>query len=119
LLQFGAGCHQIVTKTFELRDRIPFGIEICMRVAHGCNDSRMSEQLLDCDYIHSAIHEARSERMTQLVPRNAFDSGLSPCESRTRIEINKRFSGFKVIENEFVLSAKSPKLQAPETSFLL
>jgi hypothetical protein len=85
LLHFGAGCHQIVTKTFELCDRIPFGIEICVRVAHGCNDSRMSEQLLDCHYIHSAIHQPGSERVPQLVPRYTFDSGLSACKSKTRI----------------------------------
>src|SRR5580700_10537560 len=84
-----------------------------MRVAHGCNDSRMSEQLLDCHYIHSAIHQTGSERMPQLVPRNTFDPSFPACQSKTRIEINEWFSGFEVIENEFVLSAESPKVQYP------
>ena len=92
---------------------VPFGIEICMRIAHGCNDSRMSEQLLDCHYIHAAIHQPGSERVTQRVPRHTLDSRLSACQSETRVEIDKRFSGFKVVENEFVLSAERPKLQNP------
>jgi hypothetical protein len=111
MLHFGAGCHQIVTKTYELCHRVAFGIEICVRVAHGRNDSRMSEQLLDCHYIPSAIHQPGSERMPQLVPRHALDSGLSARESKTRVEINKGFSGFMVIENELVLSPHRPNFQ--------
>ncbi len=82
-----------------------------MRIAHGCNDSRMSEQLLDCHYIHSSIHQPGSKGVPKRVPSDTFDPGLAACQSKTRIQINKRFSGFQVIENEFVLSAKSPKLQ--------
>jgi hypothetical protein len=61
-------------------DRVPFGTEICVRVAHGGNDSRRSEQLLDGHYIHSAIHQTGSERIPQLVPRYTFDSSLSARE---------------------------------------
>ena len=49
-------------------------------VAHGCNDSRMSEQLLDCHYIHAAIHQPGSKRVPKLVPRNAFEPSFSACE---------------------------------------
>jgi hypothetical protein len=91
MLHFGAGCHQIVTKTYELCHRVAFGIEICVRVAHGLNDSRMSEQLLDCHYIHSAIHQPGSERMPQLVPRHASIPAFRHARGKTRVEINKGF----------------------------
>jgi hypothetical protein len=81
MLHFGAGCDQIVTKTYELCHRVAFGSEICVRVAHGRNDSRMSEQLLDCHYIHSSIQQPGSERMPQLVARHTLDSGLSARET--------------------------------------
>jgi len=38
LLRFRAGCHQTVTKNFELRHGVPLGIEIGVRVAHGYGD---------------------------------------------------------------------------------
>ena len=76
-----------------------------MRIAHGYDDSRMSEQLLHCHYIHSSIQQPRRKRVTQRVPRNTLDSGLSARQSETRFEINERLSGFVVVENKFVLSA--------------
>ena len=98
-------------KTAELCDRPPFGIEICALVTHGCNDSRKSEQSLNCHYIHAFIHQTGRESVTQLVPRNTFKPGLSACESMTRIQINKGISGFVVVENELVFSSKDPSLQ--------
>ena len=76
-----------------------------MRIAHGYDDSRMSEQLLHCHYIHSSIQQPRRERVTQRVPRNTLDLGLSTRQSEARLEINERFSSFVVVENKLVLSA--------------
>lgn len=73
-----------------------------MRVAHGSHNRRVSEQLLNCHYIYASIHETGCERMTELMPRHAFDPGLSACESKICIEINKRLSGFVVVEDECV-----------------
>jgi hypothetical protein len=44
-----------------------------MRVAHGYSDGRMSEQLLDCHYIHAPSHQAGRKR----VPRHTLDSRFS------------------------------------------
>ena len=74
-----------------------------MRVAHGYSDCRMSEQLLDCHYIHASIQEPGRESVAQRMPRDTLDSGLSARQSKTRLEINKRLSGLVVIENELTL----------------
>jgi hypothetical protein len=71
----------------------------------------MSEQLLDGHYIHSAIYQPGSERMPQLMPRNALNAGFPACERETLVEINERFPGFVVVENELVLSSQSPSFQ--------
>ena len=76
-----------------------------MHVAHGNDDSRMSEQLLHCHYIHSSIQQPRRERVTQCVPRNTLNLSLSISQSEARLEIDKQFSGFVVVENKFILSA--------------
>jgi hypothetical protein len=70
LLHFGAGRHQIVTKTFGFRDRIPLGIEICVLVAHGCSDRRMPEQLLGC---HSPAWVGRVQESLDFLCRKMPD----------------------------------------------
>jgi len=47
--------------------------------------------------------------MTQRLPRNTLDSGLSARQSEARFEINEELSGFVVVENKIVLSAQCPK----------
>jgi hypothetical protein len=86
-------------------------VEICVRISHGYGDSRMSEQLLHCHYVHPSIHQARSERVTQRMSRHAVDSRLSTCPSKARLQIDKRFSGLEIVENEFALPAERPSLK--------
>lgn len=61
----------------------------------------MSEQLLHCHYMHASIHQARSECVPQCMPRHAVDSRVSTCPSKARLQIDKRFSGLEIVENEF------------------
>jgi hypothetical protein len=56
----------------------------------------MSEQLLDCHYIHPTIHQARSEGVPEGMPRHAVDSCLSTCAAEAGFEVNKRLSGLKI-----------------------
>ena len=107
------GVTKLSPKPSSFCDAVPLGIEICMRIAHGYSDGRMSEQLLDCHYIHASIHEPGSERMPQRMPRHTLDSGLSARQSKTRLQIDKWISGFVVIENEFVLPSQRPIFQYP------
>ena len=86
-------------------------VEICMRIAHGYGDRRMSEQLLHCHYVHASIHQARSECVPQRMPRHAVDSRLSTCPSKARLQIDKRFSGLEIVENEFALPAERPSFK--------
>jgi hypothetical protein len=76
-----------------------------MRIAHGYDDSRMPKQLLHCHYIHSSIQQPRRERVMERMPRNILNLSLSTSQSEGRLEINERFSGLVVVENELVLSA--------------
>ena len=45
------------------------------------------------------------------MPRHAGNSRLLARPSETRLEINKRFAGLEIVENEFILSAQRPSLQ--------
>ena len=76
-----------------------------MKVAHGHHYCRVPKKFHHRHYIHASIQQAGRERVTQRVPRDAFDPCLLASESETRTEINKRFPGLVVIENEFILSA--------------
>jgi len=64
----------IVTTTFELRDRRAFGIEICVRVVHGYGDRRMPKQLLDGHYIRP-----RLKRWEANVWRRLKRNPKAPC----------------------------------------
>jgi hypothetical protein len=102
MLRFRAHCHQTVTMIFQFGNCRAFGIDICVGVAHGCNDRRVPEQLLDCHYIHASIHEPGRESVPQRVPRNTLDPRLSTRQTEARFEINKRGPGFGVVENKFI-----------------
>jgi hypothetical protein len=68
----------------------------------------MPEQLLDCHYIRPPFQESGCKRVS---PRHAFDSGLAARQSETRLQVDKRFPGFVVIEDEPISFSESPKFQ--------
>ena len=74
--------HQIFTKTFEFLRRVPLGVEICVLVAHRYSEARMSEQLLDCHYIHAPGHQAGRKRVSQRMPRHTYSLDPEKCSSQ-------------------------------------
>src|SRR5258707_12123614 len=45
------------------------------------------------------------------MPRHAVDSCPSTCPAEAHLQINKRFSGLEIVENEFALPAERPSLK--------
>ena len=74
------------------------------------------EQLLDCHYVHSPIHQTGSKSVPQRMPRHAFDPRLLARESEARLEINERFAGFWIVENELVLPSRAQNSKIRRTS---
>jgi hypothetical protein len=73
----------------------------------------MPQQLLDCHYIHSSIEQPGGERVTQRMPRNTLNPGLSARQGKARLQIHERFPSFQVVENELVFPPECPELQDP------
>jgi hypothetical protein len=94
LLHFGAGCHQIVSKTFEFLRRVSLASRFVYVQRMGYGDRRTSEQLLDCHYIHDLGHESGRKRVAQRMLRHTFDSRFSARQSETRLQIDEWISGF-------------------------
>src|SRR5690348_6392188 len=111
MVQWRPDCHQIVTKTSEFFDRRSFCVNIRVCVAHRYTEARMSEQLLHRNDIDSAVHEAGSERVTERVPRHAGNPRLAASECEASLQINKRFAGLGIVENNFILFAEPPSLK--------
>jgi hypothetical protein len=72
-----------------------------MRVAHGHDYRGVSQELLHGYEVHAPIQEPGCEGMTK---HSAYSRFLA-CQSQTRTQINKRFPGRVVVENELVLLA--------------
>src|SRR5215469_6379033 len=71
----------------------------------------MSQQLFHCDNIYSTIYQPGSKRVTQSVPRHAYDSRFLAREFESCFQINKRLAGFGIVENKFIPFAERPILQ--------
>src|SRR5690348_11404612 len=111
MVQRGTDCHQIVTKSSEFFDRRSFCVNIRVCVAHRYTEARVSQQLLHRHDIDSAVYEARSERMTQRVPRHTRNSRLFTSELESSLQINKRFAGLGIVKDDFILLAEPPSLK--------
>ena len=57
--------------------------------------------------VNATIHKARSESVTQRMPRHSLDFRLAASECESGFQINKRFAGLGIVENNFILSCQA------------
>src|SRR6266481_878561 len=81
LVQLSPNCHE---RSPILLPRLSSTRDLCAYNAW-LGDCRMSQQLLDCHYIHASIEQSGCECMSQRVPRNVGNSGLLASQRKASL----------------------------------